>query len=284
MLGTPAAIDSVLAQVSTCVDPHKAARWAEELQTFVVKGGMPDDVAAKFAGRLACSVNMANDKVGRAFVKPFYMQAYMPLPFMSIQLINASCWWVDYLQSRHCAIRSAHGFERPVCRLWSDAAGESRWLAAIACVPEGQSRTPIWMWTRMRVPQEIWSQLLERGDHQIGFQEFLAVILGIHTFELKSILLWSYIDNQSVLGAILRGSCKLHEINVAVGKFWMHCAAVSIGFAGCRVESRCNIADGPTRDSFCEVQRLGARFVEPRLPPWIFDLWYWPVDLTNSLR
>ena len=45
---------------------------------------------------------------------------------------------------------------------------------------------------------------------------------------------------------------------------------------GARVESKANIADGPTRDDFEHLTALQAVFVEPVLPPWIYEIWEFP--------
>ena len=130
----------------------------------------------------------------------------------------------------------------------------------------------------MLVPICIWDQLLDRSDNQIGYQEFLAVILGLHTFGLCDCLLWSFIDNQGVLSSLVKGSCGNPEINLAIGHFWMTMCNNHIGFCACRVESKANLADGPTRESLEWTTRLDADFVAPRLPDWAFELWSWPPD------
>ena len=40
-----------------------------------------------------------------------------------------------------------------------------------------------------------------------------------------------------------------------------------------RVETSCNVADGPTRDDFRFLVRLNARWREPAWPEWIEDYW-----------
>ena len=74
--------------------------------------------------------------------------------------------------------------------LWTDAAGATRWIAAILRA-EGS-----WYWTRIRVPELVWSLFLERQDDQLGMQEFLAIPLAVATFEkvLMGTLVTAYID------------------------------------------------------------------------------------------
>ncbi len=59
-------------------------------------------------------------------------------------------------------------------RIWVDAAGETRWLAAVLWL-DG-----VFYWTRWRCDDALWSQLLHGLDHNIGTQEMLAVILALY--------------------------------------------------------------------------------------------------------
>ena len=75
---------------------------------------------------------------------------------------------------------------------WSDASGLSRRLCGFIRV-DG-----VYYWTEAIVPEYIWNQLLDRQDHQIGFQ-----------------------DN-GVRMAIVKGSCRSPETVFAVAKLWLH--------------------------------------------------------------
>ncbi len=52
-----------------------------------------------------------------------------------------------------------------------------------------------------------------------------------------------------------------------------------IGFHGARVESHANISDGPTRDHFEMVSKVGATWVEPVVPSWLLQLWRIPLTI-----
>ena len=58
-----------------------------------------------------------------------------------------------------------------------------------------------------------------------------------------------------------------------IGQLWLEWAHMRVGFSGHRVESKANLADGPTRDYYDILHKLGAQFVEPVLPTWVLDLW-----------
>ena len=57
-----------------------------------------------------------------------------------------------------------------------------------------------------QVPDSIWCSLLPRGDDLIGYQEFLAVALAIGTFVTPGSMVIVFIDNDGVLGSVIKGS------------------------------------------------------------------------------
>ena len=130
----------------------------------------------------------------------------------------------------------------------------------------------------MRVPEAVWVQLLPREDHKIGMQELLAVPLLLATFkvQLQSALLTVAIDNQGVLLALLSGRAGADDMNMSIGRTWLQVAAMGTGMHAVRVESAANLADGPTRENLSELERLGAKFVPPVLPDWVYRIWEWP--------
>ena len=158
--------------------------------------------------------------------------------------------------------------------MFTDASGESRCIAAVAALhePGGQCT---WLWTRATVPPQIWDMLLDRDDHQIGYQEFLGFVLGYHSFGITEAMVTEFIDNDGVLHALINGSGRAPELNFGVGMSWLDMAARDISLHLGRVESKANLADGPSRNDFCMLQGLSAKFVEPTLPCWLLNTWDW---------
>ena len=68
------------------------------------------------------------------------------------------------------------------------------------------------------------------------------------------------IDNQGVVGSLVRGAGSAPGHNAAVAKVWLDFAADSV-------------ADWPTRDFLDHLSLMLARWVEPRWPSWIKDSW-----------
>ena len=131
-------------------------------------------------------------------------------------------------------------------RQWDWTGGEDRWVAGVIC------RRGRWAWTRFRTPEWLWQQLLPRGDHEIGFQELLAVILGLETLKdhMAQALCMAYIDNEGVMKAILHGGGSAAGASALIAQLWLRVAEDCTGLHGARVESKANVADGPTREEF----------------------------------
>ena len=123
------------------------------------------------------------------------------------------------------------------------------------------------------------SQLLERRDQQIGFQEMLAMVLGIATFTdlLRGTLLLNFCDNDGVRVSTQKGGGASPEVSHLVSHVWRTCASEQIALYVARVESHANLADAPSRGHFEDLRTLGATYVKAVLPPWAQDLWAFSV-------
>ena len=261
--------------VSVCVAPDKASKWALLLRKAIDENICDSGLASKQAGRLSFAVSVTTNKVGRAFIKPLYAQAACPLPGgkMTRWLIAACKWWIAYLELRPPSVFSAMR-RRKQSIIWTDAAGASRWIAAVIFIDKK------WFWTRMIVPENVWNCFLARDDDQIGMQELLAIPLAFETFSslVQGTLCTIFVDNNGVLGGLIRGSCMAADLNQAIGSVWLDIARLQIGLHAVRVESKANIADGPTREFLSLLGELGASFVPPKLPNWCQQLWNFPLS------
>ena len=74
------------------VSKDKIRKWLEVLARILADRRLTPEEASKMAGRLSFAVTAAGNKVGRAFIKPFYAQVFAPFPiptavdFYSVQL------------------------------------------------------------------------------------------------------------------------------------------------------------------------------------------------------
>ena len=136
-------------------------------------------------------------------------------------------------------------------------------------------------WTRAKIPEEIWAQFLPREDEQIGGQELMAVPLLLGTFSefLKGSLLLLAIDTAGVVGSMIAGRGTACDHNAAIAKVWLNLASMGVAPHLVRVETSCNVADGPTRENLEFLQRLKATWCEPRWPDWASDFWEMKLQL-----
>ena len=80
VLGACCTADFSRKVLNTHVEPAKAAKYLELLRGVLVAGTLAPGDASKLAGRLSFSVTVTGNRVGRAYIKPFYAQMHAPLP------------------------------------------------------------------------------------------------------------------------------------------------------------------------------------------------------------
>ena len=83
----------------------------------------------------------------------------------------------------------------------------------------------------------------------------------------------SFIDNAGTMAGFVKGSSASAEQNIMIGESWMEFARSRIAIQFWRVASKCNCADGPSRLDFSFMKKLGARFVQPVLPSYLWKNW-----------
>ena len=103
----------------------------------------------------------------------------------------------------------------------------------------------------------------------------MAVILGVYTWldDLRDAVLTVYVDNEGVRYSMISGTSKMLDVALSVARLWHLVADVRVGLLVRRVESKANMADGPTRENLKHMSYLNAKWCAPVLPEWVFDLW-----------
>ena len=218
VLGHTVFLDCASLSVEIQVQDLKADAWTSSLSAIISESFVGADLSLKMAGRLGSTVSVNPDRTGRAYVKPFFAQAYAPLRFASAHLLRACYWWIECLNERPLSVQYADGLPRPSTVIWSDAAGVSRKIAFVACV--WSSSGPRWYWSCLTLPQDIWDLLIARHDEPIQFQEFVDIPMAYSSLALRGHLVHQWIDNNSVLWSMLKGSSRLPEVNAGVARSW----------------------------------------------------------------
>lgn len=191
---------------------------------------------------------------------------------LSTWMRQAAFWWHCYFLKRPKQVHRARRAPRRHVRMWVDAAGKSRMLAAV--LADGSEVK----YCRSVAPEEWWQLLLLREDNQITCQEGLSVMLGSWTFRhaLRDTVLTLFVDNAGIVGSLLRGSSKNIEVNQMVGRWWWEMMDMNCGVRILKVHTDANVADGPTRSNVSILKRLGAVEVQPLFPDWLGQLWSVP--------
>ena len=274
LLGAEVKLDLECSAVKIAVDATKADLWGKSLQEILAEGRLEKWRAAKLAGRMQFSLSLNFGRVGRAFVRPFHMQAAAPLPgdLLSMQAKRSCLWFARYLELRPVVVASAFKPRREHIVTWSDAAGNRKTAVFLWSKKLG------WKWTYWRVPRSIVRRLLSRSDDQIGYLELAAVVVALSTFEddIKGQAWTAWIDNQGVVGSLIKGGSRALDLNPIIGQMWMWIARSGIALQTGRVASRSNIADEPTRGSDEWVKLVNAQFYKPVIPGWLTDPWLAP--------
>ena len=115
------------------------------------------------------------------------------------------------------------------------------------------------------VPSSLVSTWLPKKSF-MGQLELLAAPFALTTWEPRitnrSILL--FIDNDSAAASLVKGYSPQHDGASIVGEFWLLAASLRSHVYIDRVESKSNIADGPSRNDFTLVKSLGGLWSVPR--------------------
>ena len=78
----------------------------------------------------------------------------------------------------------------------------------------------------------------------------------------------------AVTHAITNEGGHYSECNLLIRKLVLHVAECDSDLHVARVESKANIADGPTRNFLDDLIALNAQFASPVLPSWAVDVWH----------
>ena len=89
-----------------------------------------------------------------------------------------------------------------------------------------------------------------------------ALELWSQQLQERSVLL--FVDNDSAATNLVKGYSPQPDSSNLVGSFWLTATQLKLHIYIDHVESKSNIADGPSRNSFAEVIRLGGTWTPPK--------------------
>ena len=130
------------------------------------------------------------------------------------------------------------------------------------------------LWARQKMSAEYWVA----DDPSVEYQdiieiEAIAPLLILHNWHwlLRDALWIHFIDNNSALGALVKGSASVDQQDIIVGHTWSLVSNVNVLPWFDRVDSKSNPVDGLSRKDFSGTWRwLSITFPQSVLD----DLWY----------
>ena len=123
------------------------------------------------------------------------------------------------------------------------------------------------LFTDCEPPSAIVDAFYSREDKQIMGLELLSIALGLSTFqeECKGRRVVVYSDNKGAEGAVGRATAKAFDHCCLVNAMWTHALLNHMFLWIERVDTHDNLADLPSRQSYCALNGVNAGFRAPRL-------------------
>jgi len=106
-------------------NPDKLKKCADVIDVAMKSGTLTSGCASKLAGRLQWACQYMFHKLGRAMVRPIYIQCHKVSGVVSDELMVALHWWRHVLSMHIVEERFWEYPEAPLAHLFVDAAGKS---------------------------------------------------------------------------------------------------------------------------------------------------------------
>ena len=249
--------------------PARIRNLSAEIDDIIAQDCLSASRAARIVGKFGFVTDQLYGKVGRAAVTSLRQRQYSQKRDSGLtEDLRISLGLVKAFL--HCCpprqVKLTKSSEHPVL-LYTDASdvpgrpGGQYVVGAVLFHPGLPHRAE---YTYMVVPTSVVSDWIPKQT-QIGQLEVFAAPVALDTWKhilqgREAILL---IDNSSAMHSLIKGySPKLDTVKL-VGDFWLRAAQLGLDVFVDRVESKSNIADGPSRLDISLVESLGYRFVPP---------------------
>ena len=245
--------------------PTRVQHLKDSVSQVLSSGILSPAQAASIVGKFGFLCSTLFGKVGRCCTGPLRTRQYSVQSTRAIdkslkQSLELMLKFLDFSPSR----RITSKYESPII-LYTDASDvphrePQHVVGAVIFDPV----TNLLEYSSWNVERRILSHWLPRSNH-MGQLELLAAPFAALTWasllENRSII--CFIDNDSAGANLVKGYSKQPDSSALVGEFWLIMASLKANVYIDRVESKSNLADGPSRLDFHLVLALGAQWKEP---------------------
>lgn len=236
------------------------------IDRILSSGELLPSVAASLIGKFGFLCSTMYGKVGRCCTNSIRARQYSLSADSSLSrdLIISLKLMKAFVETASPRMQSVDPPDQPVI-LYTDASDvperDPRFVVgAVLFDPESN----IMQHTYWAVPSEVVNHWITKETY-MGQLEILAGPLAVSTWEdtlLKRQII-HFVDNDSAAACLVKGYSAKTDSSGLVGTYWLAVSQCQAEPYIDRVESKSNLADGPSRLSFDEVLSFGSVFVPP---------------------
>ena len=246
--------------------PSRITNLCETINQVLTSGQLSAALAASLVGKFGFLCSTLFGKVGRCCTGPLRKRQYSQHKFQGLTpdirwSLNMMLAFLEYCPSRELALK-----DTPPIVLYTDASDvpgrqPQRLVGAVLFIPDSHQL----MYSTEEVPHSMVQSWRPRKSY-MGQLELVAPLWALELWsqqlQERSVLL--YVDNDSAATNLVKGYSPQPDSSNLVGAFWLTAAKLKLHIYIDHVESKSNIADGPSRNSFAEVIRLGGTWTPPK--------------------
>ena len=233
----------------------KAAIWIEEFEQAIRDNRLTPATASRFCGRIAFLNSTVCNRLGRALIRPLIwrqVQRFGPV-CLTNRLRHSLTWFI-------AALKANVGLKVPLyvpvwkdrVILYSDAEGNGG-VAAVAVFNDHG------VFMRGKIPNSVRSMLVRRRTNIVAF-ELLIAVAALVSFCPEMLVgkhIDHYIDSQPALSCLLKGASSKPDLSNVAGRLWFECCHLMSAYRASYVQSKHNLADGPSRNDVALMYTLG---------------------------
>ena len=239
--------------------PTRLANFEALVESILARGALPPSLASSLLGKFGFLCSTLFGKLGRCCTGPLRERQYSA---SSNSALTEPMRQALHLMCRLIRAAPPRGFRfddhtRPLL-LYTDASDVPervpRYIVGgVLVLPEQSPQYRHYSW---EVPQAIVDRWLPKATY-MNQLETLAAPLALATWssELAGRDVLHFVDNDGAASSLVKGFSPKQDTSALAGEYWVLAATRRINLYIDRVESKSNLADGPSRQEFAFVTR-----------------------------
>jgi len=269
ILGVVFNTQSLISQSLLLVEPKPTRRTnlVHMINSVLESGTLSPTTAASLIGKFGFLCSTLYGKIGRCCTNAVRIRQYSissdtSLDSSLIISLKLMKKFAEIAKPRQLSLKG----RAPPCILYTDASDvperqESRWVVGAVLI---DPHSPFPFHTFWKVPDNMISKWLPKQSY-MGQLELLAAPTALATWQklLAGKRVIHFVDNDSASACLVKGYSPLVDSCALVGEYWLTACHHSIDPYIERVESKSNLADGPSRLDCLMLERLKSIFTPP---------------------